>query len=294
MNLRDLIYLVLLGALWGGSFLFMRIAAPEFGPVPLIELRVAIAALFLVPLLAKSGGFAELRLEWKRIFILGLLNSAVPFCLLSFAVLSLSAGFAAIVNASAPLWGGLIAVVWLGNRLNMVRVLGLLVGFAGVVILVWNEVNLDMGGSIYAVPAALLAAFSYGFAANYAKKRLEHVGSVVVAAGSLIGAAIFLLPGAVWLWPDNPVSLTAWASLIFMAVASTALANVLYFRLIASSGPTTAISVAYLIPIFAVIFGVVFIDEVLTPNMLAGGVIILLGTALVTNMIRIKRNSTTG
>jgi drug/metabolite transporter (DMT)-like permease len=176
----------------------------------------------------------------------------------------------------------------------MARVLGLLVGFAGVVILVWNELNLDVGGSIYAVPAALLAAFSYGFAANYAKKRLEHVGSVAVAAGSLVGAAIFLLPGAVWLWPDTPVSQTAWAALIIMAVASTALANVLYFRLIASSGPTTAISVAYLIPIFAVIFGVAFIDEVVTPNMLAGGAIILLGTALVTNMIRIKRKSTTG
>ena len=293
MNLRDLIYLVLLGAMWGGAFLFMRIAAPEFGPVPLIELRVAIAALILVPLLRNNGGFAEIRLEWKHIFILGLLNSAIPFCLLSFAVLSLSAGFASIVNASAPLWGGLIAIVWLGNRLNMARVLGLFVGFAGVVILVWNEVSVDVQGSSYAVPAALLAAFSYGLAANYAKKRLEHVSSVAIAAGSLIGAAIFLLPGAVWLWPDNPVSLTAWASLIVMALVSTALANVLYFRLIASSGPTIAISVAYLIPIFAMIFGVVFIDEVVTPNMIVGGAVILLGTALVTNIIRIKKISTT-
>ena len=290
MKGRDIFDLVLLGALWGGSFIFMRIASPEFGPVPLVAIRIAVAAACLVPLLRVGGRFAELRENWLHAFVLGLLNSAVPFSLLSFSVLYLSAGFAGIVNASAPLWGGLIAIIWLGYKLNISRVVGLVGGFGGVVVLIWGEVSLELEAATYALPASLLGAFSYGLAANYAKKYTAHMSPVTVAAGSLAGAAIFLLPWAIWLWPEDPISFRAWASLLFMAVVCTAWANIVYFRLIGSSGPTMAISVAYLIPVFAIIFGVVFLDESVTLQMVGGCVVILLGTALVTNVIRIGRS----
>ena len=167
---------------------------------------------------------------------------------------------------------------------------GLVGGFGGVVVLIWGEVSLELEAATYALPASLLGAFSYGLAANYAKKYTAHMSPVTVAAGSLAGAAIFLLPWAIWLWPEDPISFRAWASLLFMAVVCTAWANIVYFRLIGSSGPTMAISVAYLIPVFAIIFGVVFLDESVTLQMVGGCVVILLGTALVTNVIRIGRS----
>jgi drug/metabolite transporter (DMT)-like permease len=284
---KDLFNLLLLGALWGGSFLFIKISVPEFGPVSLVGVRIAIGAVCLLPLICRGQRLAEFRGNWVHTSVLGILNSALPFALISFAVLYLSAGFASIINASAPLWGGLFAMIWLRDKLTLGRAAGLIIGFGGVVVLLWRGLNIDQGGSNFAIPAALLAALSYGLAANYAKKYLDKVSSYTTAAGSLIGTAILLLPGTVWFWPDGAISLKAWAAVIFMSVACTAGANLLYFRLISSSGPTVAISVAYLIPLFAMIFGVVFIDEVVTLRMIIGCGIILFGTGLVTNMIRL-------
>ena len=287
MRFRDLADLILLGALWGVAFLFMRIAAPEMGPVPMVGMRLIIGALLLVPLLIHSGGLPEFKREWRHVTAVGFLNSAVPFCLLSFAVLYLSAGYASVINASATLWGGLIAVIWLGDRLNLSRGLGLLVGFSGVVILVWDNLSLDTAGESLAIPAALLAAFSYGLAANYSKKHLDGIGPVTVAAGSYTVVAVLLIPAVVWLWPDTPVSLTAWVSVTVLGVACTAWAGIIYFRLITRAGPTVAISVAYLIPAFGMLSGAIFLAEVVTLRMLVGCGIILLGTALVTNMLEI-------
>ena len=261
MRPRDLLDLLLLAALWGGSFLFVRAAVPAFGPFALIELRVGIAALVLLPLLAVRGSFAELRRNAAPIAAVGLLNSALPFTLFAFASLTMTAGFASILNATAPLFGALIAQLWLKDRLTRVQMLGLLVGFAGVVLLVWSRNALAGGGSTLAVAAALCATLAYGIAANYTKRSLTGVGSFSIATGSQCAAALALLPLALWAWPALTPPLRTWLEVILLGVASTGVAYLLYFRLIANVGPTRAVSVTFLIPVFGMLWGALYLGE---------------------------------
>ncbi len=291
MRLRDAIDLLILAAVWGASFLFMRIAGPEFGPVVLIQLRVAIAALFLLPIFMVRGQVGELRIHWKKLGLIGTINSAIPFCLLAYAMLSLTGGFAAILNATAPLFGALIAWLWLADKLDGGRIAGLLVGFAGVIVLVWNKVSLDAGGVSIAVLAVILASALYGLGANYTKRHASDVSPLAIATGSQIGATIVLLPATVFLWPAGPISASAWISVALMGIVSTAIAYVLYFRLIANVGPARAIAVTYLVPAFAMIWGAMFINERVTTTMIFGCAIILIGTALATGALSLTGKS---
>lgn len=284
MRFGDVLDLLILSAVWGASFLFMRIAAPEFGPFALNELRVAIAALFLLTIFLRRGEVRELKLNWRKLAMVGTLNSAVPFCLLSFATLYLTGGFAAILNATSPLWAALIAWVWLSALLNMSRVAGLIIGFAGVIVLVWNRVSLDVDDVSLGIVAAIVASFFYGIGANYIKKKTGDISSLALATGSQMAAAIILLPGAVLFWPSEPIPTQAWISVIVMGIASTGYAYILYFRLIANVGPEKAITVTYLVPAFAMLWGAIFIGEKLTATMVIGCAIILIGTALATGL----------
>jgi len=284
---RDVVELVVLAALWGASFLFMRVAAPEFGPVALMALRVAIAAAFLVPALALRRGISGLRGRLVHVLVLGVVNSALPFCLLAYATLSVTAGLASILNATSPLWGGLVAHVWLKDRLTRGRALGLVVGFAGVAFLVWGRASFRPGGAGLAVVAAMAATLSYGVAASYAKRFLAGADPLAVAAGSQVGATLVLLPPAVALWPAGPVSAPAWEAVVALGVACTAVAYVLYFRLIASVGPARAIAVTFLIPAFAMVWGALFLGEAIALRMLAGAGIVLAGTALATGIVKL-------
>ena len=287
MGTRDVVELVVLAALWGASFLFMRVAAPEFGPVALIALRVGIAAAFLVPALALRGGLPGLRGRLLHVLVLGAINSALPFCLLAYATLSVTAGLASILNATSPLWGGLVAHLWLKDRLTRSRTLGLVVGFAGVTFLVWGRASFRPGGAGLAVVAAMAATLSYGVAASYAKRFLAGANPLAVAAGSQVGATLVLLPAAVALWPAGPVSAPAWEAVVALGVACTAVAYVLYFRLIGSVGPARAIAVTFLIPAFAMAWGALFLGEAITVRMLAGAGIVLAGTALATGIVKL-------
>ena len=291
MRFRDVVDLLVLAALWGASFIFMRIAAPELGPFALGFLRAVIAALFLLPFLLVRAGTTELKTHWKKLAMVGILNSAIPFFLLAFATLSLSGGFASIINATAPLWAAVIAWIWLSEKLNGSRTAGLIIGFAGVVVLVWNKQGINLPGALLAVLAAISAAFFYGLGANFTKRYMQGINTLVVAAGSMVGAAIVLLPGAMLYWPADPVSIKAWVAIGIMGIASTGIAYVLYFRLIVNVGPAKAITVTYLIPGFAVIWGAMFIDEKLTMNMVIGCAIILTGTALATGILSPGRRS---
>jgi drug/metabolite transporter (DMT)-like permease len=293
MRFSDSLELLLLASLWGASFLFMRVAGPEFGPIALSFLRAAIAALLLLPFLLLGSGAAELKTHWKRLALVGVLNSAIPFCLLALATVSLSGGFAAILNATAPLWAAVIAWIWLADKMDGSRIVGLMIGFAGVVILLANKIGLNAPGVPVAVLAAISAAFFYGIGANFTKKYMHGISTLAVATGSMLAATIVLLPGAVLFWPGEPVSLLAWVAVIVMGIASTGIAYVLYFRLIVNVGPAKAITVTYLIPGFAVIWGAIFINEELTTNMVIGGAIILAGTALATGMFSLGRKSRT-
>ena len=287
MKSRDLIDLVALGILWGASFLFMRIAGPEFGAFALVEVRVAIAALVLLPMILMRGQGSELTDNWVALGVLGIHNTALPFLLFTWATLYLSAGTSAILNATAPIFAAVIAWAWLGEKLTLSRAAGLLVGTVGVWLLVRDKVGASMGDTTLAVIAALGGAFLYGIGGNFTRRYARNIKPLAIATGSQAGAALVLLPVAVLTWPDTTISLTAWAAAITMGLFSTALAYILYFRLIANTGPTNAITVTYLIPLFAMLLGAVVIDEPITGSMLIGCAVILLGTALATGLLRL-------
>ncbi|MCV2368798.1 DMT family transporter [Roseateles oligotrophus] len=289
MKTFDLAELTLLAAIWGASFLFMRLGAHEFGPVAMAALRVGGASLMLLPLLAARQGMAELRREWRALAIIGLLNSALPFALFSFAALSISAGLSSIVNATTPLWGAVIAWVWLAQRLNRLRIVGLALGFAGVLYLAWDKASFKPGAdhsAVWAMVACLTATFCYGLAANFSKRYTAHIAPLTVATGSQVYAALMLAVPALIFWPTVAPSGQAWAAVTALSLLCSAIAYILYFRLMSRIGPTNTIAVTFLIPVFAVLWGFLFLGEVFTSKMLAGCAVVLFGTALSLGLLR--------
>ena len=289
MRRGDVVELVSLAMLWGGAFLFMRVGAPEFGPFALIALRVGIAALLLVPLAAARGRFAQVRRHAGALAVLGVVNSAVPFVLFAFAALHVTAGFSAVLNATSPMFTAIVAYAWFGERLGASRVLGLVVGLAGVVVLAWERVTWSAAGPALAVGACLVASAFYGIGGNFARRRLAGVDPYAVAAGSQCAASAVLAPLAIVAWPAAAPSALAWGAVAILGLASTGIAFILYFRLIANVGPSKAITVTFLIPAFGILFGVVFLDERVTASMALGGAIVVLGTALATGVLRLPR-----
>lgn len=284
---------VLLGAIWGASFLFMQIAAVEFGPVPTAALRVAIATAFLWPLLWLRGLGPQLRQHWRPVFVIGLLNSGIPFALFSFALLSITTGLSAILNATAPLFGAVIAWAWTKDRPGVSRALGLLIGFFGVALLAWDKASFRTDGSGHApgwaVLACLLACACYGVAASATKRYLGGLPALVTATGSQLGATLGLALPALWFWPPKLPSLHAWLALLVLGIACTGVAYILYFRLIERAGPPRALAVTLLVPVFAVFYGVLFLAESVTGWMLICAGVIVCGTALSTGLIALRR-----
>lgn len=285
MTNRDRLELLILGVIWGASFLFMRVAAPEFGAIALAEIRVAIAAVFLAIVLAWSGGMSGLRGAAVPLTIVGVLLSALPFVLFAYATLFITAGTAAVINASAPLFGALVAHAWLNDKLTVPRVIGLAVGFGGVLLLAWDKISFNGGGTTLAILAGLGASLSYGVGVNYTKKKLGRVPPLAAATGSQITAALLLLPLAAANWPSAAPSLTSWISVIALGIFCTGVASIFYFRLIARIGPAKAIAVTYLVPVFGMLWGLIFLDEPITAGMLIACAVILFGTALATGSV---------
>ncbi|HKX44112.1 MAG TPA: DMT family transporter [Burkholderiaceae bacterium] len=289
MRRRDLAELLLLASLWGASFLFMRMGAAQFGPLPLAWVRVTGAVLVLLPVLALNGETAALKAHWRKIALVGITNSALPFALFAYALLTITGSLAAVFNAATPLFGAVIAWGWLKNRLDAPRVAGLVIGFAGVFWLAWDKASFkgdpDSVKATLAVGASLLAALSYGFSANYTKKHTGDVPPMALATGSQISAAVVLAVPALWSWPATMPSAAPWLAAVALAVLCTGIAYILYFRLIANAGAANALSVTFLVPVFAVIWGALFLAEVPTHTMLASCAVILFGTALTTGLI---------
>jgi drug/metabolite transporter (DMT)-like permease len=289
----DLGELFTLAAIWGAAFLFMRMGAAEFGPVALAAVRVVGASCFLVPLLLWRGQTAALRRHWRPILFVGVANSALPFLCFSYAALSITAGLSSIFNAASPLFGAVIAWLWLKDRLAPSRMLGLAIGFAGVVGLAWNNANpgagFKPGGSGWAVAACIAATLLYGVSANFTKRHLTGVPPLAVATGSQLGAALVLaVPAMVW-WPAVNPSGAAWLTALTLALLCTGVAYVIFFRLIAHIGPANAIAVTFLIPAFAVLWGWVFLREGITVAMLMGCGVIVVGTLLATGLLKPRR-----
>lgn len=284
MQRRDALDLVLLGALWGAAFLFIRIAVPEFGPIALVEVRVAIAAALLLVWVAARGELRTFRGRWRSLFVIGALNTAVPFALFAYATRTVPAGFAAVLNATVPLWGALIGRVVFGEKLGIDRGVGLFVGFVGVVILVAPK--LSVGGETLAIAAALGGSSLYALSAHLTRRMLPGMGSLSISAGSLLASVAILALPTLWLRPAAMPSAPAWGSVLALAVGGTALGYVLYFRLLANAGPTSAMAVTYLIPMFGMLWGWLFLSEAATPTMLIGCGFILAGVAVATGIVR--------
>lgn len=288
MGISDLGELLLLAVVWGGSFLLMRIAAPELGPIWLIEIRVLLAGLALLALLIRLNLSGELRKYLVPLSILGCINSAIPFVLFAYAALYLPAGFAAILNAVAPLFGMIIAWLWLQERFTLSRTVGFALGFAGVIVLV-GLTNLPITPSfVLSVGAGLLASLMYAFAATYIQQKLSGVPPLVIATGSQLSAAVILLPFVPFTMPTALPSTQVVLVVVALALFSTALAYILYFRLIKSIGVTKALTVTYLIPLFAMIWGKIILQEAITQSMLLGCGLILLGTAIANELFNQK------
>jgi drug/metabolite transporter (DMT)-like permease len=293
MKPRDLFDLILLAAIWGSSFLLMRLAVPAFGPVGLAFVRVAGASLFLLPILLLRGEWPVLRRHWRAMILLGLTNSALPFLCFGYAVTILPAGLAAIFNAATPLSTAVIVWAWLAVPLTRWRSLGLALGFAGVAgLTVYKSLassNLQTlqfdGHSALAIGACLLGTLLYGHAASYAKRYLPGVPAMVMAAGTQIAACAALAVPAALTWPAATPSARDWLIATALAVLASGVAYILYFRLISRVGPTQAASVTFLVPVFAVLWGALVLGETVTPAMLIGGAVILAGSSLVLGLL---------
>jgi len=289
MKFKTVIYLVLLGAIWGSSFLFMRFGTVEFGAVPTAALRVAIASAFLLPLLAWRKQVHVLRAHWKKIFAIGVINSGIPFLCFTFALLSITTGLSAILNATVPLFGALIAWWWLKDKPAASRILGLAIGFAGVALLAWDKASFKPGASsgwaVLACLACLVATLCYGIAGNAAKVYLSGLPSLVTATGSQIGALIALVIPALWTWPAHMPSLQAWLALVAVGVLCTGVAYAMYYKLIKEAGSERAVTVTFLVPIFAEIWGALFLGEPITWASAMGCGLVLIAVALIFEMV---------
>ncbi len=284
---------VVLAALWGSSFLFMRLGATDLGIVPTAGLRVGLAALFMLPVFLVPGVWSDFRRRLGPILFVGLLNSGIPFLLFAFAVLHIPTGLTSILNATVPLTGALVAWIWLKERPGASRMLGLGIGFAGVCLLVIGKSGLSgLAASssplaLLAMGACLLATLCYGLAASFTKRHLGGLHPLSTASGSQIGAALALLAPTVVFWPETPVSTTAWGAVIAVALLCTAIAYVLFFRIIEQAGPSKALTVTFLVPVFALAYGALFLDERITAWMIGCGLVIVCGTALSTGLVRV-------
>lgn len=280
--------LLTLAALWGAAYLFMRIGAPILGPFVLIFLRVSVAgaALFIFASMRKQKT-GVLR-KWKQYGLLGILNAAIPFSLISTAELHMTASLAATLNATTPLFTAVVAWIWTKDALTMKKIAGLLLGVAGVSVLVGWGPQHSGSGLFISVLLALLASISYAFAGVYSAKRFRGENPLNVAIGQQLGASVILLPFATAVPPHVAPSLSVVMAVAGLAILSTACAFPLYFALIRNVGPVKAISVTFFVPVFGVMWGAVFLGESVTPNIIIGLMIILVSVSLVAN-IRVKR-----
>ncbi|MDM5187550.1 DMT family transporter [Bacillus sp. DX4.1] len=289
MKLKDMIALFGLAALWGASFLFIRIASPVFGPFLTIQGRVTIAAMALLIYLFVTGRSANFQQRWRQYLIIGALNAAIPFTLIATAALHLTASMSAILNSLTPLFTALVVWGWMKGKLNIRKWFGIIVGVVGVIILVgWSSIPFT-SEIIVAIVLSILSTISYGFAGVYAKKAFAGVPPLSLAIGQQVGASILLLPFTFTHLPTSTskISIVAVLSVVGLALFCTAIAYLLYFYLIESVGPIKTLSVTFLIPVFGMIWGALFLHEEITIGMLIG-LIVILGSVFLISDVRLN------
>tara|TARA_B100000029_G_scaffold130004_2_gene123583 strand:- start:1445 stop:2344 length:900 start_codon:yes stop_codon:yes gene_type:complete len=282
ITFRDYIELLILSAIWGSSFLFLRIASPEFGPIFLIELRVASGLLILMPICLLLGKFKELKQNWEIISIVGLANMAIPFCFFAYSALNMGAGALSIINATVPFFTALIAFILYQQKLSRVGLLGLLIGFSGVVALVFDPSESSGITSKLAIPSALFACVLYGLALNLVAQKLQGVSGISITVGGLLFSTLFLFPLAILERPEVMPLGSVWVSVLALGIVCTGFGYILFYRLIARIGSQRAIMTTYLIPIFSILWGNLFLAESITVFMVLGVILVLSGVGMTT------------
>ncbi len=278
--------LVLLGAIWGASFLFIREAAHDFGPIALMFVRVLVAGLVLIPIapmLMKRNSNTPIRLldHWREFLIMGAFNSAIPFTLIAFSELTMTASLASILNSLTPLCTAIVAALWVGEKLTPQKLLGAVLGIVGVGVLVGGSPLALDTAFLLAVAASILAAICYGIGTVYASLHIKGIPAIQASIGQLIGASALLALPTVVSIPDTPPSMRAILSLAALILLSTSFAYLIYFYLLSNIGATRTASVTFLVPVFGTIWGILFLKEPFSAGMLVGMVIILLSVGLV-------------
>jgi drug/metabolite transporter (DMT)-like permease len=276
MSSVNVIKLLLLAAIWGASFLFMRIAAPVLGPVAVVTARLILGALFLLAVALIQRRALDIRSHWKHFLILGFLNTAFPFTLFAYAAQTLPASLLSILNSTAPIFGMVLSALWLRTAFTWKSGTGLALGVLGVAVLVGLDTQNLTPAAGLAIAAGLLAAFCYGLASTYAKQA-KSVDGFSNAHGSLWASILFILPAAP-VFPPLPVVL----AILGVGILCSGLAYLLYFDLIEKVGVGPALSVGFLIPVFGVCWGALFLHEHIGIQTVLGGAIVLIGTALIT------------
>lgn len=268
--------LLLLAAVWGGSFLFMRIAAKDFGAFALVEVRLAWGALFLSPLLLRVKDRLTPS-HWLRLLGIGIINSAAPFVLFAWAAQRAPAGVVAISNATTVMFTSIVALLLFGEKIGRRSALGLLAGFIGVTVLASGKTS---GGSVLqAALAGVFASVLYGFGGNFTKRYLHDLPPGAVAAGTVLCASIVVAPLAAATWPSTPIPALSWFSAVMLGALCTGLAYFLYYRLLYRIGAPRTSTVTYLVPLFGVLWAWIFLGEPLTLSMAVAGALILGGVA---------------
>jgi drug/metabolite transporter (DMT)-like permease len=276
MSLRDLLLLILLSAVWGASYLFTRVAGPVLGPIALMAIRLFIAAGMLIALARGMGQTPDFRTRWRQFLFIGAIGNAIPFVLIANAVIQLNASIAAILNATGPLFTTIVSTLWLGERLGLRKILGAALGVLGVSILVgWSPLPVTPA-VLLATGQALLAALSYALTAVYARRHFADLSPLQAAVGQVCGGAVLLTPLMIVAPPLGPFTWPITLSVLALAVPCSVLAYFIYFRLIANIGPTKTSTVAFLIPLFGILWATTFLGEPVNVGILAGlGVILL-------------------
>ena len=282
VTLRDYIELLILSAIWGSSFLFLRIASPEFGPIFLIEMRVASGLIVLLPICLLLGKIQELKENWKMIFILSLSNMTIPFCLFAYSALNMGAGILSIINATVPFFTAIIAFLVYQQRMTRYGLIGLMVGFIGVAVLVFDPSESSGVTNDLAIPSALFACVLYGVALNIVSHKLQGVSGISITTGALFFSTIVLIPFAVIERPEVMPQGSVWFSVLALGVVCTGFGYILFYRLIARIGSQQAIMTTYLIPIFSILWGNLFLAESITLFMIFGGMLVLMGVGMTT------------
>ena len=273
MEFRYWILLTVLGALWGSAFMFIKVATPEFGPIALVNTRLIIASFIFLPILLQKKYIHLLKPIWKQVLVLAILNNAIPFTLFSFASFGADSNILAILNATTAFNTMIIAYIWIGENVSVKQLFGLLLGFIGIFILV-NPQNSET--TLISSMSALLASFFYSYSTVYIQRQSVNSNKMVLIGWSIIFSAVIMLPVTIFYLPETIPSISAIGSAVWLGAISTGIGFLGYVRLIDKIGAVKTSTVAYFLPVFGIIWGAVFLDEIISSTIIIGCLIVLI------------------